>query len=132
MTALDDALEKYIADDNAQAEYYNLVLQTDFYIPIQDDGSDMPIEQRESVTPLVFEADGKRYLLMFDSEERVNSWSKEPVKYMILAGYEMVKHTPAGLHWAINIGSECAKEFVPEEINWLKGLALQNNQPGQE
>ncbi len=126
MTALDEALEKYIADESAQAAYYDLVLQTDFYIPIQDDGSGTPVEELESVTPLVFAEGDKKYVLMFDTEERVNGWAKEPVKYMILAGYEMVKHSPAGLHWAINIGSERAKEFVPEEINWLKGVALQN------
>lgn len=122
MTALDEALEKYIEDDNAQAEYYDLVLQTDFYIPIVDDGSDTPIEERENVTPMLFEADEKRYVLMFDTEERVNSWSKKPVKYMRLAGYEMATHTPAEIYWALNIGSERAKEFVPDEINWLKGI----------
>lgn len=121
MTALDDALEKYIADPAEQDQYYKLVLETDFYIPIVDDGSDMPVEERENVTPLVLESEGKRYVLMFDTEERVNSWSKKPLQYMILAGYEMAKHTPAGLHWAVNIGSERAKEFVPDEINWLQG-----------
>ena len=120
MTALDKALEKYIADENKQGQYYDLVLSTDFYIPIKNDGSDAPIEERESVTPLVFESEGKHYVLMFDSEERVKSWSKQPIKYMLLAGYEMAKHTPAGIHWAINLGGQFAKEFVPDEINYLK------------
>lgn len=120
MTALDEALEKYIADDNEQAQYYDLILNTDFYIPITDDGSDTPIEEREHVTPLVLESDGKHYILLFDNEERVNNWAKKPVDYIILAGYEMVKHTPADLHWAVNIGNERAKEFVPDEISWLK------------
>lgn len=127
MTALDEALEKYIADPEEQAQYYEQVLKTDFYIPIVEDGSDTPIEERESVTPLVLESEGKRYVLMFDTEDRVNSWSKKPIQYMVLAGFEMVKHTPAGLHWAVNIGSERAKEFVPDEINWLKGAALQTD-----
>jgi len=126
MTALDDALEKSIANENEQDQYYELVLKTDFYIPITDDDSDTPLEERESVTPLVLESEGKHYVLLFDTEERVKSWSKEPVKYMILAGYEMAKYTPAGLHWAINIGTDRAKEFVPEEINWLKGAGLRN------
>jgi len=123
MTALDNALEKYIDDPNQQSQYYELVLKTDFYIPIVDDGDATPVEQRENVTPLVLKSDDKPYILLFDTEERVNSWSKEPVQYMILAGYEMVKHTPAGLHWAVNIGSERAKEFVPDEIAYLKTLA---------
>jgi peptidyl-prolyl cis-trans isomerase C len=122
MTALDEALEKYIADNNQQAQYYELVLKTDFYIPIQEDCTETPIEERENVTPLVFEAEGKHYVLLFDTEERVNSWSKKPINYMVLAGYEMAKFTPAGLHWAVNIGSERAKEFVPDEIAHLKTL----------
>lgn len=126
MTPLDEALEKYIADENEQSQYYEQVLKTDFYIPIADDGSDTPIEKREEVTPLVLESEGKHYVLMFDTEERVNSWSKKPVDYIILAGFELAQRSPAGLHWAINIGSDRAKEFVPDEINWLKGMVQQN------
>ena len=125
MTALDDALEKYITDENQQAQYYDLILNTDFYIPITDDGSDTPVEERGNVSPLVLESEGKRYVLLFDPEERVNNWVKKPVTYIILAGYEMVRHTPADLHWAINIGNERAKEFVPDEISWLKSLLEQ-------
>lgn len=120
MTALDEALEKYIADENEQAQYYELVLNTDFYIPISDDDPATPDDEQETVSPLVLEADGKHYLLLFDTEDRVNSWSKKSIKYMLLAGYVMAKHTPAGLHWAVNLGSARAKEFVPDEIGWLK------------
>jgi hypothetical protein len=122
MTALDEALEKYIADPVQQAQYYDQILKTDFYIPIEDDGTDASIEERENVPPLVLESDSNHYALLFDNEERVNRWLMQPVKYMILAGFEMVKHTPSGLHWAINIGSKRAKEFVPDEIGYLKQL----------
>jgi peptidyl-prolyl cis-trans isomerase C len=122
MTALDEALQKYIDDETQQAQFYDQVLKTDFYIPIVTESTDVPIDKRENVTPLVLEAEGKPYALMFDTEERVNSWAKKPIEYIILAGYEMVKHTPSGLYWAINIGSERAKEFVPEEIAYLKSL----------
>jgi len=122
MTALDEALEKYIEDPNQQSQYYDLLLKTDFYIPIVADDSDIPVEERENVTPLVLQSEGKPYILLFDTEERVNSWSKQPVEYMILAGYEMARHSSAGLHWAINIGSERAKELLPEEIAYLKTL----------
>ncbi|HKJ04830.1 MAG TPA: SseB family protein [Geopsychrobacteraceae bacterium] len=125
MTALDDALEKYIADENQQALYYDLVLKTDFYVPITDDVSGTAMEERENVTPLILESDGKHYVLLFDTEERVNSWAKKPVAYVILAGYEMAKYTPSDLHWAVNIGNEPAKEFVPDEISWLKSLLEQ-------
>lgn len=122
MTALDEALEKFIADPNQQSQYYDLLLKTDFYIPIVADASDTLIEERENVTPLVLQSEGKPYILLFDTEERVNSWSKQPIEYMILAGYEMAKHSPSGLHWAINIGSARSKQLLPEEIAYLKTL----------
>lgn len=122
MTALDEALKIYIEDETQQSQYYELLLKTDFYIPIVADDSGTPIEERENVTPLVLESEGKPYVLMFDTEERVNSWAKEPIEYVLLAGYEMVNHTPAGLYWAINLGSQLAKEFVPEEIAYLQSL----------
>ena len=122
MTALDEALEKYLTDDTCQGQYYELMLSTNFYIPIIDDDSGTPVEERENVTPMVFESENKHYVLLFDTEERVKQWSKEPITYMILAGYEMAKYTPDSLHWALNIGTERAKEFVPDEIAYLKNL----------
>lgn len=122
MTTLDDALANYISDESQQSQYYDLVLKTDFYIPIVSDESGTPVEERENVSPLVLESEGKHYVLLFDSEERVNSWAKKPIEYVILAGYEMVNHTPAGLYWAINLGSQLAKEFVPDEIAYLQSL----------
>jgi hypothetical protein len=29
------------------------------------------------------------------------------------------------LYWALNIGTDFQKEFVPEEINWLKDVVRQ-------
>ena len=68
MTELDHALEKYIQDDTQQAQYYDLVLNTDFYIPITEDETDSPLAEKKEVTPLILESDGKSYLMLFDSE----------------------------------------------------------------
>ena len=123
MTALDQALEKYIQDENQQADYYDLVLNTDFYLPIAQDDTDTPLKERDNVSPLIIETDHKSYLMLFDSEQRLTEWAKKPVEYVLLAGYAVAKFTPPGLHWAINTGSNPAKEFVPDEIAWLKKLS---------
>lgn len=120
MTALDEALAKYLADDENQAAYYELVLNTDFYIPISDEGDSSTLGAKESVSPRVYESDGKSYLMLFDSEERLADWAKDPINYVILAGFKIAEISPPSLHWAINIGSSYAKEFVPDEISWLK------------
>ncbi len=120
MTELDQALEKYIQDDEEQAQYYDLVLNTDFYIPLDSEESETPVSEQESVTPLILNSEGKHYLLLFDSEERLSNWSEKPVNYVVMAGYGVAAISTPELHWAINVGSQFAKEFVPDEINWLK------------
>ena len=37
MTALDEALQTYLQDDDYQSDYYERVLNTDFYIPLDDE-----------------------------------------------------------------------------------------------
>jgi hypothetical protein len=31
------------------------------------------------------------------------------------------------LHWALNVGTECSKTFVPEEISWLRDIVEKCN-----
>ncbi len=120
MTELDQALQKFIQDEEQQDQYYDLILKTDFYIPLDTEGSETPLDGQESVTPLILKSADKHYILLFDSEERLSNWSKKPVNYVVMAGYGIAAISTPDLHWAINVGSEFAKEFVPDEINWLK------------
>ena len=120
MTALDEALDKYLQDDNCQSAYYDLVLNTDFYIPLEDEDAATALKEKEAVSPLVVESEGKSYMMLFDTEEGLSNWAKRPVNYVILAGFKAAEISVPDLHWAVNIGGDYAKEFVPDEINWLK------------
>ena len=126
MTDLDKALEKYLQDDETQTAYYDLVLNTDFYIPINDDESGPGLQEKESVSPTVFQSEGKSYLMLFDSEERLSAWAGNPINYVILAGFKLAEISTVNLHWAVNIESGFAKEFVPDEISWLKESVAQH------
>jgi hypothetical protein len=126
MTPLDEALEKFIRNESCQDAYYELILNTDFYIPLSADDDGKTLAERETVTPLVVEADGKAYLMLFDTEERLSAWVQKPMNYVVLAGFKVAEISTPQLHWAVNIGGACAKEFVPEEIRWLKGLPVQS------
>jgi len=123
MNELDQALQAYVQDENQQARYYELILNGDFYIPLQ------PVDARPSPTapdavrPLVLTAEGKRYMLLFDSEERLTQWAGRPTPFAILAGHAAAAVSTPELHWAVNLGSGYAKEFVPEEIRWLRERA---------
>ena len=116
MSELDQALKKYREDDKHQATYYELILNTDFYIPICDPGED----EQDSVVPLVFESEGKSYLMLFDSEQRLTAWAKKEVRHAVVAGHLLAEISTPEIHWAVNFGVGKAKEFVPDEIKWLK------------
>ena len=122
MSELDNALEKYIQDENEQGQYYDQILNSDFYIPLNPEGVEGELDQQESVSPLVLNSEDKHYMLLFDSEERLTEWAKKPTEFMILAGYRAAAISTPQLHWAVNVGSGFAKEFLPEEIAWLKEM----------
>ena len=123
MNPLDEALSGYLQDENQQEPYYRLVLDSELYIPLQQDDSDTPMEQRDSHRPLLLESEGKHYMLLFDSEERLKTWANKDLPFVILTGLGAATISTAGLHWALNVGSKFAKEFVPDEIQHLRALA---------
>ncbi|BCR06543.1 hypothetical protein DESUT3_36120 [Desulfuromonas versatilis] len=131
MNELDKALDKYIQDANEQGPYYELVLNTQFFIPTNDEqawAGKTEIAANESIAPIIVQSEGKRYMMLFDSEQRLSQWAKKQVSYAVLPGHAIAGMTPPGLHWAVNIGSGFAKEFVPDEIAWLKKLVSQSDE----
>jgi len=124
MSKLDQALEAYLKDETQQDAYYAMVLDTDFYVPLQIDENETSVQSQESVQPLILESEGKYYVMLFDSEERLKEWAKKSVRFAIITGQLAADISTPNLHWAMNVGSAFAKEFVPEEIAHLKTFAL--------
>lgn len=128
MTDLDKALELYIEDEKNQAPYYDLILNSDFYIPVhgeEGEKGEQEIVDQESIVPLVLSADDEDYLLLFENKERLVAWADESVCYVIVAGDAIAQMTPPQLNWALNVGTEYQKQFVPDEISWLKEIIKQ-------
>jgi len=128
MTELDQALEQSLQDPNEQNKYYDLVLNTRFYIPTNDEeakSGKTEVKENDAIVPIILESENKRYLMLFDTEERLSEWAKEAVSFTVLPGHVIARMTPPSLHWAVNIGTEYAKEFVPDEIAWLKDVVNQ-------
>ena len=69
---------------------------------------------------MVVVADGKSYLMLFDSEERMSAWVQGPINYVVLSGFKVAEISPTELHWTVNIGDGFAKEIVPDEICGLR------------
>lgn len=120
MSKLDLALKAYLKDETQQNVYYEMILDTDFYVPVQTDENETSVQQQESVKPLILESENKYYMMLFDSEERLKEWAKEPVRFAIITGQLAADISSPTLHWAMNVGSTFAKEFVPDEIAYLK------------
>jgi hypothetical protein len=135
MTELDQALDKFIRDDKEQAQYYDLILNTDFYIPTLEDemaAGKTAVAENDTIDPIILEADEKSYLMLFDSEKRLSAWAKSPVAFVVLPGHAIAAMTPPDLHWAVNVGTDFSKEFVPDEIAWLKETVEKCNAKGAE
>lgn len=128
MTALDQALQKFIQNDEEHSQYYDLFLNSQFHIPTHEDESaagKTTVSENDAISPVILEADGKSYLMLFDNEERLSAWAKQTVNFVVLPGYAIAEMTTPELHWAVNVGTDYSKEFVPDEIAWLKDVVKQ-------
>jgi len=125
MTGLDQALQALSLDmDDAklQSKYYDIFLNTTFCVPTLDQQElegESAVEEGQ-VLPLIIESEGNDYLLLFDTEERLKSWSAEDVTWVGVPGYVLAATTMPPLHWALNVGTEYSKQFLPDEIAWLR------------
>ena len=141
MTPLDQAL-KQLRDDPENLEnlhhFYSLFLQTSFFVPTYDNetgeiirGTGAP-ENPDKTLPLVMEAEGNNFMMLFDQQERVQAWAKEEVKCITIPGFVAVAMATEGLYLAMNVGSEHSKQFSPEEIAWLKQVVDRSAATGAE
>lgn len=123
MTDLDEALKLYVEDEKHRAPYYDLVLNSDFYIPVHSEegaAGEQKITNQEEIVPLVLSAEDEDYLMLFENKERLLAWADETVSYVIVSGEAIAQMTPEKLNWALNAGTEYQKQFVPDEIAWLQ------------
>jgi peptidyl-prolyl cis-trans isomerase C len=133
LTALDQALQTLRMDmDDAkrQSKYYDIFLNTTFCVPTldqQETGGGAAVEEGQ-VLPLVIESEGNDYLMLFDTEERLKSWAADDVTWVGVPGYVLAATTTPPLHWALNVGIEFSKQFLPDEIAWLREVVERCNE----
>ncbi len=132
-TDLDQALKTLRldkADAKRQSKFYDIFLNTTFCVPTLDqqelDEASAPEEGQ--VLPLVIESEGNDYLMIFNTEERMKNWAAEDVKWVGVPGYVLAATTMPPLHWAMNVGTEYSKQFLPDEIAWLREVVERCNQ----
>lgn len=120
MEKIDEALvtlRQNMSDGKKQSQFYDLFLNSSFFVPILNDNSDQ--KESEGVLPLITEADGNDYLMVFSTLERLQAWDAA-AQYIEVPGHLLALGTTPPLHWALNVGTDYSKEFHPEEIAWLR------------
>lgn len=133
MTPLDQALKTLYDNPKEQANihaFYELFLNSLFFVPAYDEETQSVAKEagEDDLLPLVMQADGKNYMVMFDQEERAADWAEETVHCLSLPGYMIAEMSPDDLHWGLNVGTEYEKIFASEEIAWLKEV-VRNSRP---
>jgi hypothetical protein len=127
MTELDEALEALRAnhdDPKAQSGFYDLFLNSMFFVPTVDEMIDTKDNgDKEKVeVPLIIVADETDYLVFFDQKERLYEWAEKEVPFLQLPGHVLAEMTTNELNWAMNIDTDYNKQFAPDEIAWLKDV----------
>lgn len=131
MTKLDQALQACQDDRKMQPLFYDLFLNSLFFIPIIDNPKAADGQKTENkaaddgATPLLVEANGKEHLMLFDTIKRLTDWADANVKYVALPGHAITEMSLPNLFWALNYGTEQQKLFAPDEIAWLKDIVRQ-------
>ncbi len=132
LTELDQALQEFrkeVNDATRQSKFYDLFLNTTFCVPTFESTNPdkAPAPEEGEVLPLIIESEGNDYLMLFDSEERLKSWAGEDVRWVGVPGYVIAATTMPPLHLAMNVGSEHSKQFLPDEIAWLREVVERCN-----
>jgi hypothetical protein len=134
MSKLDDALIELRQDmenPKMQSKYYDLFLNSTFFVPTMEEEltpeQAVEVEASGQVAPLIIESEGNDYLVFFDSKERLHAWAKSEVSYVEVPGYVLAATSAPPLHWALNVDTDFAKPFIPEEIAWLKDVVEKCN-----
>jgi hypothetical protein len=133
MTELDQALETLrqdMTDAKSQSKFYDLFLNGTYFVPNQEEEDLAGAGEGAAdghVLPLVIESEGNDYLMLFDSKERLHAWAQAEVGSVEVPGFVLAATTQPPLHWALNVGTPYSKQFVPDEIAWLREVVERCN-----
>jgi hypothetical protein len=126
MTPLDEALLAAQGDPALVDQFYGLFLSTLIVVPIYESPPNLPVDaggRLEEATPMrpIVIPDGElQYIPIFDSLDKLVSWAQQEVQYMQVPAHAFLEGLHPSVYLALNPGHELAKEFVPDEIAWLK------------
>jgi hypothetical protein len=126
MTDIDEAIKLGFQDPKKQHLFYDLFLNSIFYIPVIEEK--LEVQTEEGFLPLLVEANDKTYLMLFDTTKKLTDWANKEAKYLPVQGHTITEMSTSNIYWALNYGTESEKFFDPDEIQWLKNVVQQANE----
>ena len=129
MTELDEAIQLGFQDPKKQHLFYDLFLNSIFYIPVIEEDQ---AKDEEGALPLLVEANDKTYLMLFDTIKKLTNWADETARYIPVQGHAITELSSSNIYWALNYGTELHKYFDPDEIGWLKEIVQKTNEKNQK
>ena len=126
MTELDKALVAAQKDQAKTDAFYSLFLNSEVIIPTRDaaalEAGVRRSQEGESFSPMVVENEGVPFLPVFDRKERLEAWARgQDITYVQMPAHALIRSSlDSKLHIALNVGTPHFKEFVPDELAWLR------------
>ena len=130
MTQLDDAIKLCSEDEKQKPQFYDLFLNSLFYVPVLGE-KENPV-QEDGALPLLVEANDKTYLMLFDTIKRLTDWANDKAKYLAVTGHGITEMSSEKIYWVLNYGTDLQKFFAPEEIKWLKEVVCKTKEKSQK
>lgn len=122
LSPLDQAYVAALEDQQKELAYYNLLLNSELFVPVHSFEKDNLGQKGGTFDPLLMKTDGVLVLMVFDSLERLRQWGNDELNYVSMSGRTLVEAVGSDLHWALNVGTDHSKFFVSEELQWLSEL----------
>lgn len=121
MTPLDAAhAEMQAAPEDARARltFYERLASCELFLMLDQE----PDRGSETVEPQIFDVEGARYVLVFDREERLTTFSREATAYVSLSGRALASMlADQGIGLGVNLDVAPSSILLPPEaIDWLQ------------
>jgi hypothetical protein len=120
MTSLDEAFLAAQDDPALVDRFYGLFLATTLFVPIYDRSDADP---DAPMRPIVIPDGDLQFIPVFDTLDKLVTWAQQEVGYMQMPAHDFLQGLHPNVHLALNPGDELFKEFVPDEIQWLRNWA---------
>ena len=115
-TPLDQAFDAMTAtpeSETARANYYSVLAASEVFVLLEKEPGD-------SFEPTLIDLEGARYVLVFDTSEKLAVFCDEPSPYIAMSGRQLLQTVNgARLGLAVNPGLERAMMVPLEAVDWI-------------